>query len=81
MRIWFVALLLAVPAFSLLAEEAAQPTPATIAKPPVAARKPVQLTAHGITRTDDYGWLRAKNWQKALREPKLLPPETHRRPF
>src|SRR5262245_57969135 len=75
MRTWLAALLLAVPAFSLFAEEAAQPTSATIIKPPVAAQKPVQLTAHGITRTDDYAWLRAKNWLAALREPKLLPTE------
>lgn len=75
MRAWFVALLFAVPAFPLLAEEAAQPTPATTIKPPVAARKPVQLTTLGMTRTDDYAWLRAKNWREALRDPKLLPSE------
>jgi len=40
---------------------------------PVAEKKPVNLTAHGITRTDNYAWLRAENWQEAMREPDQLP--------
>ncbi|MEM9207434.1 MAG: S9 family peptidase, partial [Pseudomonadota bacterium] len=29
-------------------------------------------TRHGITRTDDYAWLRADNWQEVMRDPSLL---------
>lgn len=43
------------------------------AVPPTAARRPVTLTAHGTTRTDDYAWLRADNWQDVIRDPDLLP--------
>lgn len=37
-------------------------TPDTLAQPtpPVAAKKPVELTLHGDTRTDDYFWLRER---------------------
>lgn len=28
---------------------------------------------HGIDLTDDYGWLRAPNWQEVLKKPKALP--------
>ncbi len=44
-------------------------------KPPVAAKKPVTVTAQGITWSDDYAWLRATNWQDVMRKPKLLDPE------
>jgi len=40
--------------------------------PPVAQRKPVVSTHHGVTLTDDYAWLRADNWQDVMREPALL---------
>jgi oligopeptidase B len=42
---------------------------------PVAARRPVPLTRHGITVADDYGWLKDPNWQKVLRDPSLLQPD------
>ncbi|WP_421724293.1 S9 family peptidase [Bauldia sp.] len=42
-------------------------------KPPVAERRPVTDTRHGISRTDDYAWLRADNWQQVMREPAALP--------
>ena len=35
-------------------------------KPPVAERRPVRLTAHGIERTDDYAWLRDPNWRDVM---------------
>ncbi|MCT7373462.1 S9 family peptidase [Chelativorans salis] len=35
-------------------------------------KRPRQDTRHGITRTDDYGWLRAENWQEVLKDPSLL---------
>jgi oligopeptidase B len=40
---------------------------------PVAAKVPVSITQHGQTRVDDYGWLRADNWQQVINEPTSLP--------
>ncbi|MBL8881649.1 MAG: S9 family peptidase [Hyphomicrobium sp.] len=42
---------------------------------PVAARRPVRTTHHGVDLADDYGWLRAANWQEVMRTPSLLDPE------
>ncbi|KQS96442.1 MULTISPECIES: S9 family peptidase [unclassified Rhizobium] len=42
---------------------------------PVARKKPVTDTRHGITRTDDYAWLRADNWQAMFKDPSILDPE------
>lgn len=42
---------------------------------PVAAKKPVTDTRHGITRTDDYAWLRDDNWQAMFKDPSILDPE------
>ena len=42
--------------------------------PPVAAKKPISDTRHGITRTDDYAWLRADNWQAMFKDPAILDP-------
>ncbi|WP_367715412.1 S9 family peptidase [Nitratireductor sp. GISD-1A_MAKvit] len=42
------------------------------ARPPRPAARPVTERRHGIERTDEYGWLRADNWQEVLRDPKLL---------
>jgi oligopeptidase B len=44
-------------------------------RPPVAARKPVRKTIHGIVRIDDYDWLRAQNWREVLKDSSKLPPE------
>ncbi len=41
----------------------------------IATKKPVSVTHHGITLTDDYGWLRASNWQDVMRDPSVLDPE------
>ncbi|UWU15095.1 S9 family peptidase [Rhizobium sullae] len=46
--------------------------------PPAAAKKPVSDTRHGITRTDDYAWLRAGNWQAMFKDPSILDPEIRR---
>ncbi len=43
--------------------------------PPAARRHPVQTRIHGITRTDDYAWLRADNWQDVMRDPSVLDEE------
>ena len=40
---------------------------------PVADIRPTSATFHGVTLTDDYAWLRADNWQEAMREPDKLP--------
>lgn len=42
------------------------------AKPPLARRKPVSKTVHGVTLSDDYAWLRADNWQEVMRDPSKL---------
>ena len=43
------------------------------AKVPVAEKRPVTVTNHGIEKTDDYHWLRAENWQEVMRDPAALP--------
>lgn len=43
--------------------------------PPAAVKKPLTDTRHGISRTDDYAWLRADNWQDVFRDTSLLDPE------
>ncbi|MBL1406858.1 MAG: S9 family peptidase [Rhizobiales bacterium] len=40
---------------------------------PVATIKTVTNKVHGETIIDDYNWIRADNWQEAMREPELLP--------
>jgi oligopeptidase B len=46
-----------------------------IVKAPVAEKRPATLSAHGIDRTDDYGWLRVENWQQVMRDPGVLAPD------
>ncbi|MBV2142621.1 S9 family peptidase [Falsochrobactrum sp. TDYN1] len=43
--------------------------------PPSAPKHPVRDTRHGITRTDDYAWLRAENWQEVFKDPAVLAPD------
>ena len=40
--------------------------------PPIARKTPVVTHHHGIVRTDEYGWLRADNWQQVMRDPSCL---------
>ncbi|MFD1746602.1 S9 family peptidase [Rhizobium helianthi] len=42
---------------------------------PVAAKKPVTDTRHGKTRTDDYAWMRADNWQAMFKDTSILDPQ------
>lgn len=42
--------------------------------PPATEKRPVSDTRHGITRIDEYGWLRADNWQEVFKDPSLLDP-------
>lgn len=46
---------------------------AKAAPAPMAARRLSQRTVHGVELVDDYAWLRAANWQEALRDPAVLP--------
>ncbi len=41
---------------------------------PKAEKRPLSDTRHGITRTDDYAWMRADNWQEMFHDPSLLDP-------
>ena len=43
------------------------------ASPPRAERRPHSVTQHGQQRIDPYAWLRAENWQDAMRDPSVLP--------
>ena len=40
---------------------------------PIATKQPYTQTHHGIRSKDDYHWLRADNWQEAMRHPAKLP--------
>ncbi len=40
--------------------------------PPKVEKRPVTVTQHGETRTDDYAWLRDENWREVLHDPSLL---------
>jgi len=42
------------------------------ASPPTPEKHPVSDTHHGVTRSDDYAWMRADNWQAVFRDPALL---------
>src|SRR5690606_39075200 len=44
-------------------------------EPPVVEKRPVETTQHGITRVDNYAWLRDENWQEVLRDPSTLDPD------
>ncbi|WP_428673786.1 S9 family peptidase [Roseibium sp.] len=42
------------------------------ALPPRAEARPFTHETHGLSRQDDYGWLRAGNWQEVMRDPSVL---------
>ncbi|MGC1439260.1 MAG: S9 family peptidase [Burkholderiaceae bacterium] len=44
-------------------------------EPPRAPIRPVTMQTHGISRTDNYAWLRAENWQQVMRDPSVLDPD------
>ena len=46
---------------------------ASIPAPPRAEVRRASLSAHGLSWTDDYGWMRADNWREVLRDPSRLP--------
>lgn len=41
--------------------------------PPRAEKRAHATTVHGLTRVDDYHWLKADNWQEVMHDPSLLP--------
>ena len=43
------------------------------AAPPAPEKRPVVRSFHGTVIEDDYGWLRATDWQSVLRDPAALP--------
>jgi oligopeptidase B len=40
--------------------------------PPLARKEPKRIEQLGRVRTDDYAWMKDDNWQKVLRDPKLI---------
>lgn len=42
---------------------------------PTIEARPVSRTLHGVEIVDDFGWLRAENWQAVMRDPGVLDPE------
>lgn len=46
----------------------------TLPPAPRPEKRPVTDTRHGITRRDDYAWMRADNWQEMFKDPSLLDP-------
>jgi len=40
--------------------------------PPIAAKHPQQFEIHGVTRCDNYHWLRATNWREVFHDTTLL---------
>jgi oligopeptidase B len=47
----------------------------TAVAPPKAERRPAFTVRHGVELVDEYGWLRAANWQEVMRDPAALDPE------
>ncbi len=41
--------------------------------PPKSIKREKTVTLHGVTRTDDYAWLRAENWQEVMADGSTLP--------
>ena len=42
-------------------------------KPPRAEKRNITETWHGFSKSDDYKWLKAENWQEVMHDPSLLP--------
>lgn len=40
--------------------------------PPAARKVPVEIEQHGVTRVDNYAWMRDEGWQDVLRDPSTL---------
>ncbi|MCA0402032.1 MAG: S9 family peptidase [Proteobacteria bacterium] len=46
--------------------------------PPVAMQRARRRMVHGVALVDEYGWLRARNWQQVIEEPASVPAEIAR---
>ena len=44
-------------------------------RPPVAEKRPYKTTEHGVSRSDNYAWMRAENWQAVMHDPAVLDKE------
>ena len=60
---------------SMPLSSSSKPPFADLPPAPKAAIKPFSDTRHGVTRTDDYAWLRADNWQQMFKDTSILDPE------
>ncbi|HEX8570492.1 MAG TPA: S9 family peptidase, partial [Caulobacteraceae bacterium] len=47
----------------------------TAPKPPVAPVRPKRIEQLGRVRVDDYAWMKDEQWQKVMRDPKVLQPD------
>ena len=45
---------------------------------PIAEKRPHKTSFHDVDLKDDYYWLRAENWQEAMRDPQQLPDDIKR---
>ena len=43
-----------------------------LAAAPAARKRPFEIEQHGVNRTDNYAWMRDRNWQEVLRDPETL---------
>src|SRR5260370_2930394 len=41
---------------------------------PAAAARPLKTNRHGVVLTDEFAWLKEPNWQRVMRDPRLLDP-------
>ncbi len=41
-------------------------------KPPAAPKRPKRTEQLGRVRVDDYAWMKDDDWQKVMRDPKVL---------
>ena len=62
-------------AAALAAGPALAQTRSSMPKPPVAPKHPKRIEQLGRVRVDDYAWMKDENWQKVLRDPKVVRPD------
>ena len=55
-----------------LTELQSKPFSTSTVNTPLADKRPVEIEQHGVTRIDNYDWLRDDNWQEVLRDPEQL---------
>ena len=55
-----------------MSEPGTEPFANPSAGAPAAEKRPRKIVQHGITRVDNYAWMRDENWQEVLRDPDRL---------